>query len=108
MLAFSYPPGYIAAKRFLRDFPRPDHLAVVKACVNLAEHTHGDFAGAWVLEEARKSGVEWFPNLRSLVSYGILRRTDVTRGGRRAYYTMPDIKGVRTALGEFRNTDQPV
>ena len=99
--AFSYTPGYDATRRFLRDFPLPNHFAIVKACVDLAEHTHGDFAGAWVLQEARKSGVEWFPNLRSLVSYGILRRTDVTRGGRRAYYIMPDVEGVRAAIAEF-------
>jgi hypothetical protein len=91
--------GYVAARRFLRDFP--NHASVVHACVSLAEQTNGDFAGAWVLREAQKLGVMWFPNLRSLASYGILRRTDVTRGGRRAYYTMPDIKGVKAALGEF-------
>jgi hypothetical protein len=91
--------GYVATRRFLRDFPH--HFAVVSACVNLAEQTRGDFAGAWVLREAQKSGVAWFPNLRSLASYGIIQRTDVTRGGRRAYYLMPDIAGVKAALGEF-------
>src|SRR6266446_1212674 len=91
--------GYVATKRFLRDFT--DHVSAVHACVSLAEQTRGDFAGAWVLREAQKSGVKWFPNLRSLASYGILRRTDVTRGGRRAYYIMPDIAGVRAALVEF-------
>ena len=95
----SHPIGYVATKRFLRDFPH--HFAVVTACLNLAEQTRGDFAGTWVLREAQKSGIAWFPNLRSLASYGILRRTDVTRGGRRAYYTMPDVAGVKAALGEF-------
>jgi hypothetical protein len=96
--------GYVATRRFLRDFP--GRFAVVAACVNLAEQTRGDFAGAWVLQEAQKSGVKWFPNLRSLASYGILRRTDVTRRGRRAYYTMPDIEGVKAALGEFIDGQQ--
>lgn len=98
--------GYVATRRFLRDFPY--HFAIVTACVNLAQQTQGDFAGAWVLQEAQKSGVEWFPNLRSLASYGILQRTDVTRGGRRAYYMMPDIEGVKAALGEFTISRHPV
>jgi len=98
--------GYLATRRFLRDFP--NHLVIVTACVSLAEQTRGDFAGAWVLQEAQKAGVGWFPNLRSLASYGILRRTDVTRRGRRAYYTMPDIEGVKAALGEFTVGRQPV
>ncbi len=97
--------GYVATKRFLRDFPQ--HFAIIAACVNLAEQTHGDFAGAWVLQEAQKSGVDWFPNLRSLASYGILQRTDVTRAGRRAYYMMPDIEGVKAALEEFTVNRQP-
>ena len=105
--AFSYTPGDVATRRFLRDFPGPVNLAVVTACLNLAEQTGGDFAGAWVLQEAHKLGVKWFPNLRSLVSYGILRRTGVSRGGRRAYYVMPDIEGVRAVLKEFTESRQP-
>src|SRR6266852_9863705 len=90
--------GYIATKRFLRDYP--ERLLVVRACIAEAERTRGEFAGRWVLQEAKKSGVEWFPNLRSLASYGILRRTDVSRGGRRAYYAMPDVEGVKAAVKE--------
>jgi hypothetical protein len=37
-----------------------------------------------------------------LVTHGLLRRTGGSRGGRRAYYVMPDPKGVRNALQEFR------
>jgi len=90
--------SYIATRRFLRDFPR--WFEVVKACVTVACRTNGEFAGTWVLKEAKKSGFEWFPNLRPLVSEGILRKTDVTRGGRRAYYSMQDVEGVRQALME--------
>jgi hypothetical protein len=93
-------PGYIAAKRFLRD--HPGRIQIVRACIAEAERTRGEFAGAWVLQEAQKLGVRWFPNLRSLASYGILRRTDVSRGGRRAYYAMPDVEGVKAALREFQ------
>ncbi len=92
--------GYISTKRFLRDYP--ELLPAVRACITEAERTRGEFAGAWVLQEAQKLGVQWFPNLRSLASYGILRRTDVTRRGRRAYYAMPDIDGVRVAVTEFQ------
>ena len=88
--------GYVATRRFLRD--HPTWLDVVEACIAEATRTKGEFAGAWALNEAKKSGRAWFPNLRPLVSYGILRRTDVTRGGRRAYYVMPDIEGVNAAL----------
>lgn len=90
--------GYVATRRFLRDHPK--WLDVVAACVVEANRCNGEFAGAWALNEAKKSGRSWFPNLRPLVSYGILRRTDVTRGGRRAYYVMLDIQGVGTALKE--------
>ena len=90
--------GYVTTRRFLRD--HPSWLDVVEACVIEANRTKGDFAGAWALNEAKKSGRAWFPNLRPLVSYGILRKTDVSRGGRRAYYVMPDVEGVREALRE--------
>lgn len=90
--------GYIATRRFLRDHPK--WLDVVAACIVEANRCKGEFAGAWALNEAKKSGRIWFPNLRPLVSYGILQRTDVTRGGRRAYYVMLDIPGVDMALKE--------
>jgi hypothetical protein len=90
--------GFTATKRFLRDFP--GWFEVVRACASVAGRSNGEFAGAWALHEARKFGIEWFPNLRPLVGHGVLRRTDVTRGGRRAYYVMEDIAGVKSALAE--------
>ena len=90
--------GYMRTKRFLRD--HPDWLDVLRACLTEANRTKGEFAGAWVLNEAKKHGRAWFPNLRPLVSYGLLERTDVTRGGRRAYYIFRDINGVNSALLE--------
>lgn len=80
---------------------RPDWLPIVKVCLEEARETKGEFAGAWVLERANKRGIRWFPNLRLLVSYGILKHEDTTRGGRRAYYTMPDPEGVEKALQEL-------
>jgi hypothetical protein len=91
--------GHIAAKRFLRDYPK--WIDVLMACLAEAKRCNGEFAGAWVLQEAKKTGINWFPNLRPLVSAGILKRTEVTRSGRRAYYLMIDPKGVQEAIKEF-------
>jgi len=92
-------PGYNAVKRLARD--RPDWLPIVEACLEEAKESKGEFAGAWVLERAKKKGIKWFPNLRLLVGYGILKHEDTTRGGRRAYYTMSDREGVEKALREL-------
>ena len=88
--------GYVATKGFLRD--NPGWVPIVRACLAEARRCKGEFAGAWVLHEAQKSGVNWFPNLRPLSASGILRRIDVTRGGGRAYYLMLDPDGVEEAL----------
>lgn len=93
------PSGYSAVRRLARE--RPDWLPIVEACLEEARETKGEFAGAWVLETARRKGIEWFPNLRLLVGYGILKHEDTTRGGRRAYYTMPDPQGIERGLQEL-------
>lgn len=74
----------------------PEWLDVVRACYNQAEETE-EFAGAWV---RRRLG-RWFPSLRTLAQYGILEKVDISRGGRRAYYRMPDREGVEKALREL-------
>ena len=99
MMSQSEIDGYNAAKRFLRDFPA--WFRILKASLHEAVRCDGEFAGAWVLAEAKKEGIDWFPNLRTLVSHGILEKTDVARGGRRAYYVMKDVAGVKRALAEF-------
>ncbi|HVA39648.1 MAG TPA: hypothetical protein VNF49_03225 [Candidatus Binataceae bacterium] len=94
--------GYSAVKRFIRD--HPDWTQIVMACLIEADSTRdspGEFAGAWVLQKAKDRGVAWFPNLRPLVTYEILKRTGGSRGGRRAYYMMPDPEGVKRALAEI-------
>jgi hypothetical protein len=92
--------GYVAAKRFLRD--HPSWLPVLSACLKESKRTAGGFAGAWVRQAMQQQAdcVQWFPNLRPLVSAGILRRTGVSRGGKRAYYEMVDEAGVAAALTE--------
>jgi hypothetical protein len=85
----------------------PDWLAVLEAAVavaGVAEEHGGEFAGAWVVDElARRGAGRWVPNLRIFVSYGLIEKSGPsTRGGRRAYYRMPDRKGVESALAARR------
>jgi len=85
----------------------PDWIPVLEAAVAVAERSEahgGEFAGAWVLDEVRaKGGPSWFPNLRILVSHGLLEKSGAsTRGGRRAYYRMPDREGVARAIEAWR------
>jgi hypothetical protein len=75
-----------------------DWLRVVKGCYEEALTIKGSpFAGAWV--EAR---VGWFPGLKMLATYGIVKKSGETvRAGTRAYWIMPDIEGVESALREL-------
>lgn len=93
--------GYEAVVHLLRD--HPEWFPVVSSAVEEAQTIKtGRFAGAWILDRAKKRGVQWLPNFRKLVAYGILQKDgESSRGGRRAYYTMPDIEGVERALKEF-------
>lgn len=93
--------GYKALKRLARE--RPTWIPIVESCLEEVQQANGEFAGTWVLERAKEKGIAWFPNLRLLVSYGILKHEDTTRGGRRAYYTMIDPNGVEEALAELKS-----
>lgn len=97
----AYSDAYEAVVSLLRESPR--WRSVVVAAVEEAKTIKsGRFAGAWVLERAKKHGVHWIPNLRKLVAYRILAKEgDSTRGGRRAYYSMPDLKAVERALNDI-------
>lgn len=100
--------GYEAVMRLARDpevkvqpafFGKEiDWLAVVRACYEEAERLGGErFAGAWIVDK-----VGWFPGLKKLERYGVLKKEGETvRGGRRAYWTMPDREGVARALREL-------
>ena len=82
----------------------PDWVPVVRAaCLQdrEAEPFGGEFAGSWVLQKVKDLTGEpaWKPGLRLLVAYGVLEKSgESTRGGRRAYYRMPDRAGVEEAL----------
>ena len=83
--------------------PQVDWMGVVRACYDVATERPGQaFAGAWVL---RRHG-SWLPNLRLLAGYEIVRKEgESTRGGRRAYWVMPDPEGVNRALTELGYLD---
>lgn len=78
------------------------------ACVwaGIAERNGTEmFAGTWVLQEwaERTGGPRWRPGgLRPLAAEGlIVTAAPSTRGGKRAYYRMPDRAGVEAALRAF-------
>ena len=86
----------------MREFPH--WRGVIAAALEEAQTITTDrFAGKWVLDSAKKHGVSWVPNLRKLVTYGILKKEgESTRGGTRAYYSMPDMDGVARALKDVQ------
>jgi hypothetical protein len=81
-------------------YEHPDEEPVLRAACAQArkcEPYGGEFAGSWVLQEmAEQTGERsWRPGLRRLVAYGLLEKSgESTRGGRRAYYRMPDREGI--------------
>lgn len=88
---------------------RPDWLPVLEAACRSAKTSEpygGEFAGRWVLQELGNQTGEpvWAPGLRLLVGYGLLEKAgESTRGGRRAYYRMPDRAGIEATLAELRD-----
>lgn len=86
---------------------RPDWLPVLRAaCEEAAESERlgGRFAGRWVLQRltAQEEAAPHRPGLRLLVGYGLLEKSgESTRGGRRAYYRMPEWREVRQALDQL-------
>lgn len=91
--------SYEAAMKLMRE--RSAWLPIIKICYDMAGETQ-EFAGAWVYEQL---GRQWFPSLRPLALRGILEKVDISRGGRRAYYRMPDREGVGRAL---QDAEMPV
>lgn len=92
--------AYIGTVALLRD--HPEWRGVILAALEEAKTIKsGRFAGTWVLERAKAHGVRWIPNLRKLVAYQILEKEgESTRGGRRSYYSMPDIDAVAQAIND--------
>jgi len=88
-------------------YEHPDWVPVLRAaCVQArkSEPYGGQFAGRWVLQELEQETGQrqWQPGLRRLVAYGLLEKVgESTRGGRRAYYRMPDADGIERALASL-------
>jgi len=96
--------GYSATKRLLEE--KPKWFPIVFETLEAAKK-YKEFAGSWVLRQIREKG-EFYPlgpGLRTLAAYGILKRTETSRNGRRAYYIMPDPEDVERALKEFYKGD---
>src|SRR5437870_808646 len=91
----------VAVSRLARE--HPEWLPVLEATVAVAANAEahgGEFAGAWVVDElGRRGAPRWIPNLRILVSYGLIEKSGPSsRGGRRAYYRMSARAEVEKAL----------
>ena len=83
---------------------KPEWLPALQAAcesVRKAEQFGGEFAGSWVVSELEQlTGERWLPGLRTLAVYGLVEKSGPsTRGGRRAYYLMPDRPGVELGWG---------
>jgi len=87
---------------------RPDWIPVLEAAIAVSDKVDphgGEFAGAWVIDELeRRAGHRtWLPNLRVLLTYGLVEKVgESTRGGRRAYYRMPAKKAIAEALSHLK------
>lgn len=95
----------MAVTRLARE--HADWLPVLDAAAAVAAQAEphgGEFAGAWVVDElGRRGAPRWIPNLRILVSYGLIEKSGPsTRGGRRAYYRMPLRTQIEQALEAWR------
>ncbi len=86
---------------------RPDWIPVLRAACAVSDRVEafgGEFAGAWVIDELeRRTGRRtWLPNLRVLVSYGLIEKVgESSRGGRRAYYRFSSKEPVKEALARL-------
>ena len=76
----------------------PGWMPAVKGCYDFAEQYGNHFAGSWILE---RPGVGWLPNLKPLVTRGILAKEELTRGGSRRYYRLVEPETVGLALKEL-------
>jgi hypothetical protein len=86
---------------------RPDWIPVLRAAVDVARRSEqfgGEFPGRRVLQALgdQTGRPEWRPGLRLLAAYGLLEKSgESTRGGRRAYWRMPDRAGIEVALRQL-------
>jgi len=92
---------------------KPEWLPALQAAcesARKAEAYGGEFAGSWVISELelQMESRVWLPGLRTLAVYGLIEKSGPsTRGGRRAYYRMPDRTGVELGLDELKRRLSP-
>jgi hypothetical protein len=105
LIKMSMPKTAIAEAVQRLAYERPDWLPVLEAAVLVASESEpfGRFPGKAVLDKLiERGGTRWIPNVRILVSYGLLEKVGATtRSGRRAYYRMPHSDEIDRALGEL-------
>jgi hypothetical protein len=88
----------------------PEWVPVLEAALAVASRSEpygGEFAGSWVLKEleSRAGRRQWIPNLRLLLTFGILEKSgETTRGGRRAYYRFVNRVAVEEAVEELKGS----
>ena len=106
------PNGDVDTMRAVRrlTIEHPSWLPVLEAAASVAadlEPQGGEFAGSWVVDELARRGLpRWIPNLRILVSYGLLEKSGPSaRSGRRAYYRMPERAAIVKALEAWRASE---
>ena len=92
--------SYGAVKKLLEE--KPEWFPIVSEALKAALK-YEEFAGSWVLRGVKEKALPG-PGLRTLAAFGILKRTVTSRGGRRAYYIMPNPDGVQRALIEIEAT----
>jgi hypothetical protein len=91
----------------------PEWLPVLDAALAVAiriEAVGEEFAGSWVVQEleSRAGRTQTIPNLRLLVTYGILEKSGETvRGGRRAYYRFVNRAATQETLEQIRGSAVP-
>ena len=88
----------------------PEWVPVLEAALAVASRSEpygGEFAGSWVLKEleSRAGRRQWIPNLRLLLTYGILEKSgETTRGGRRAYYRFVNRGATEEAVEKLKGS----
>lgn len=86
---------------------KPEWIPVLEAAIAVSDRVDkhgGEICGAWVIDEleSRSRRKMWLPNLRVLQSYGLVEKVgDSVRGGRRAYYRIPEKRALAEALSRL-------
>ena len=88
--------GYAPVMRLAVEDPQ--WLPLVKAASEFVRELGNHFSGKWLLERAQAG---WFPNLKPLVTRGILEKEYSNAGGTKAYYRLRHAGGTDRALREL-------